>query len=66
MKLKNQLWYGAAGLIMVSIFFFIPPWTTTNIILGIVPLIFLIMFGITLRRAKGRQENTDDSGETPE
>lgn len=66
MKQKNQLWYGAAGLIMVSIFFLIPPWTTTNIILGIVPLLFLIMFGFTLRRVKSRQEDTDASDETPE
>ena len=66
MKAKNQLWYGAAGLVMVSVFFLIPPWTTTNIILGIVPLLFLIVFGFTLNRAKKRQENTDASDEPPE
>ena len=66
MKPKNQLWYGAAGLVMVSVFFLIPPWTATNIILGIVPLVFLIMFGLTLNRAKKRREDTDVPDEPPE
>ena len=66
MKVKNQIWYGVAGLAMVSIFFLIPPWTTTNIVLGIIPLLFLVMFGITLSRAKKRQEDTDAPDEPPE
>ena len=66
MKAKNQLWHGAAGLVMVSIFFLLPPWTTANIILGIIPLLFLVVFGFTLMRAKKRQEGADTSDEPPE
>ena len=66
MKPKNQLWYGAAGLVIVSVFFLIPPWTTANIVLGIVPLLFLVVFGFTLSRAKKRQEGADTSDEPQE
>jgi hypothetical protein len=66
MKAKNQLWYGAAGLVIVSIFFLIPPWTTGTVIAGIVPLLLLAIFGFTLHRAKKRQQDTDVSDEPPE
>ena len=66
MKATHQLWYVAAGLTMVCIFFLMPPWTTANVILGIVPLFFLIIIGITLYRARKNMPNGDIDDESGE
>jgi Ca2+-dependent lipid-binding protein len=59
MKTKTQLWYVMAGLVMVSLFFLMSPWTTTKVILGVAPLLFLLMIGITVYRARKKQADTD-------
>jgi len=59
MKTKTQLWYVMAGLVMVSLFFLMSPWTTTKVILGVAPLLFLLMIGITVYRAGKKQADTD-------
>jgi Ca2+-dependent lipid-binding protein len=59
MKTKTQLWYVMAGLVMVSLFFLMSPWTTTKVILGVAPLLFLLMIGITVYRARKKQTDTD-------
>ena len=64
MKTKTQLWYVMAGLVMVSLFFLMPPWTTTKVILGVAPLLFLLMIGITVYRARKKQAGTDPEDES--
>jgi Ca2+-dependent lipid-binding protein len=59
MKTKTQLWYVMAGLVMVSLFFLMSPWTTTKVILGVAPLLFLLMIGITVYRGRKKQADTD-------
>ena len=59
MKTMTQLWYVMAGLVMVSLFFLMSPWTTTKVILGVAPLLFLLMIGITVYRARKKQPDTD-------
>jgi cytochrome c-type biogenesis protein CcmH/NrfF len=59
MKTKTQLWYVMAGLVMVSLFFLMPPWTTAKVILGVAPLLFLLMIGITVYRARKKQAGAD-------
>ena len=59
MKMKTQLWYVMAGLVMVSLFFLMPSWTTTKVILGVAPLLFLLMIGITVYRGRKKQADTD-------
>jgi hypothetical protein len=51
---KNvTLCFIVAGLLMISIFFLTSsPLTLSNLVLGVVPLVFLAVFGITLLRAK--------------
>jgi L-asparagine transporter-like permease len=64
MKTKTQLWYVMAGLVMVSLFFLMSPWTTTKVILGVAPLLFLLMIGITVHRARKKQAGTDPEDES--
>ena len=59
MKTKTQLWYVMAGLVMVSLFFLMSPWTTTKVILGVATLLFLLMIGITVYRGRKKQADTD-------
>jgi cytochrome c-type biogenesis protein CcmH/NrfF len=59
MKTKTQLGYVMAGLVLVSLFFLMPPWTITKVILGVAPLLFLLMIGITVYRARKKQADAD-------
>ena len=59
MKTMTQLWYVMAGLVMGSLFFLMSPWTTTKVILGVAPLLFLLMIGITVYRGRKKQADTD-------
>jgi hypothetical protein len=46
----------AAGLIMISLFFLTSsPLSVTNLILGGIPLLFLLAFGITILRARKKE-----------
>ncbi len=59
---NSQFGFIAAGLVLVSLFFFTSsPLTITNVILGIVPLLFLLVFGFAIWRA-GKKE-TDSKGD---
>ncbi|MCX5841951.1 MAG: hypothetical protein NTY16_10995 [Deltaproteobacteria bacterium] len=36
-----------------------PPWTITKVILGVAPLLFLLLIGITVYRARKKQAGAD-------
>jgi len=61
---SNMLYFLFAGILIVSLIFLTPPWTVTNLVLGITPLIFLLFLLIVIMREKRKQknktENTDD------
>lgn len=59
----NMLYYLFAGVLIISLIFLTPPWTVTNLIIGIVPLVFLLFIFIAVMREKRRQKNkSSDSG----
>lgn len=50
---SSALLFAAAGLIMISLFFLASsPRDITNLILGTVPLLFLLYIGVTILRAR--------------
>lgn len=61
---SNMLYFLFAGILIVSLIFLTPPWTVTNVIVGTVPLVFLLFILVTIMREKRRQkdspENRDD------
>lgn len=65
MKTMN-LWYAAAGLVLVSVFFLMPPWTLEKVVLGVAPLVFLVAVGIAVYRARHRADEGDHEDESGE
>lgn len=56
----NMLYFLFAGILIVSLLFLTPPWTVTNLVLGITPLIFLLVILIFVIVEKRRQKNKQD------
>lgn len=63
----NMMYYLFAGILIISLIFLTPPWTVTNVIIGVVPLVFLLFILIAIvrekRRQKNKTENTDDQAQ---
>lgn len=55
---SNMLYFLFAGILVVSLIFLSPPWTVTNVIIGIVPLVFLLFILIAILREKRRQKDS--------
>jgi|OpeIllAssembly_1097287.scaffolds.fasta_scaffold814744_1 cadmium resistance protein CadD (predicted permease) len=62
----THLLYVAAGLVMVSVFFLTPPWTTVKVVLGVAPLVFLLMVVIAVCRARNLADESHDDDESGE
>jgi Sec-independent protein secretion pathway component TatC len=57
----NMMYYLFAGILIISLIFLTPPWTVTNVIIGIVPLVFLLFILIAIVREKKRQKNSAEN-----
>jgi cytochrome c-type biogenesis protein CcmH/NrfF len=56
-----MLYFLFAGILIVSLIFLTPPWTVTNLVLGITPLIFLLFLLIVIMREKRKQKNKPEN-----
>jgi cytochrome c-type biogenesis protein CcmH/NrfF len=54
---SNMLYFLFAGILIVSLIFLTPPWTVTNLVVGITPLVFLLFLLVMIMREKRRQKN---------
>ncbi len=61
MMSSNMLYFLFAGILIVSLIFLTPPWTVTNLVLGITPLIFLLFLLIVIMREKRKQKNKPEN-----
>jgi len=49
----QAMWaFSVVSVILWTVFFLRPPWTVENVIIGGVPLVFVLLFGYRLWRAK--------------
>jgi cytochrome c-type biogenesis protein CcmH/NrfF len=62
----THFWYVASGLVMVSLFLLTPPWTTEKLVLGVVPLVFLLSVLIVVWRARKQAKKRDQDDELSE
>jgi cytochrome c-type biogenesis protein CcmH/NrfF len=54
---SNMMYFLFAGILIVCFIFLTPPWTATNLFIGIVPLIFLLFILVAIIREKRRKRN---------
>lgn len=57
---SNMLYFLFAGILIVCLIFLTPPWTVTNLVIGIVPLVFLLFILIAIVREKRRQKKASE------
>jgi len=57
---SNMLYFLFAGILIVCLIFLTPPWTVTNLVLGITPLVFLLFLLIVIMREKRKQKNKQE------
>lgn len=60
MMSSNMLYFLFAGILIVCLIFLTPPWTVTNLVIGIVPLVFLLFILIAIVREKRRQKKASE------
>ncbi len=60
---SNMLYFLFAGILIVSLIFLTPPWTVTNLVIGTVPLVFLLFILIAVMREKRRQKNQAENND---
>ncbi len=56
----------SAGLVLLSVFFLMPPWKTAKVVLGVAPLVFLVAVGIAVYRARSRADESNRKEESGE
>ena len=63
--IKSMWAFIVVSVILSAIFFLRPPWTVENVIMGGVPLVFVLFFGYRFWRAKkdNRQGAMSDDGD---
>jgi cytochrome c-type biogenesis protein CcmH/NrfF len=61
---SNMLYFLFAGILIICLLFLRPPWTITNLVIGITPLVFMLFIVVMILREKRRQKNKPESGES--
>jgi len=58
---SNMLYFLFAGILIVCLIYLTPPWTVTNLVIGTVPIVFLLFILIAVMREKRRQKNAPNN-----
>ncbi|MEN6465204.1 MAG: hypothetical protein ABFD62_08490 [Syntrophaceae bacterium] len=55
---SNMMYFLFAGILIVCLIFLTPPWTVTNLVIGVTPLIFLLFILVAVMREKRKQKKS--------